>query len=125
MIELARRRHPRVTLYHADICEWEFPGQYVFISAWDSIWHIPLNEHERVLGKICAGLCPGGVFIFTTGGVDTPSETRDAAMGVPMYHSAPGISRTLELLFKSGCACRHLEHDQHPSPHVYIIAQKL
>lgn len=125
MNELARRRHPRVMFHQADICQWEFPSRYDFISAWDSIWHIPLAEHERVLGKICAALASGGVFIFTTGGVDAPSETRDSAMGVPMYHSAPGISRTLTLLASSGCACRHLEYDQHPAPHVYIIAQKL
>jgi SAM-dependent methyltransferase len=125
MIELARRRHPQVRFYHADICEWEFPARYDFISAWDSIWHIPLDEHERVLGKILSALSPGGVCIFTTGGVDAASEKRDAAMGVPMYHSAPGISRTLKFLFQSGCACRHLEYDQYPAPHVYIIAQKL
>lgn len=125
MIELARRRHPGVMFHRADICRWEFSGRYDFISAWDSIWHIPLNEHECVLARICAALSTGGVFIFTTGGVDSPSETRDSAMGVPMYHSAPGISRILEILGRSGCSCRHLEYDQHPAPHVYIIAQKL
>ena len=125
MIELARRRDPQVTFHHADICQWEFPIEYDFISAWDSIWHIPLDEHERVLGKILKALTRGGVCIFTTGGVDTPSETRDSAMGVPMYHSAPGISRIMENLARSGCVCRHLEYDQFPELHVCIIAQKL
>ena len=125
MIELARRRHPQVMFYHADICEWEFPARYDFISAWDSIWHIPLDEHERVLSKILSGLSPGGVCIFTTGGVDAASEKRDAAMGVPMYHSAPGIPKILEILADSGCACRHLEYDQYPELHVYIIAQRM
>lgn len=68
MIELARQRHPQIKFHHADICEWELPRQYNFITAWDSIWHIPLHEHQRVLGKMLSGLKPGGVCIFTTGG---------------------------------------------------------
>jgi len=124
MLELARQRHPEVTFHHADICQWDFPKQYDFISAWDSIWHIPLEEHERVLTKILDGLSPGGVCLFTTGGVDEPSETRDAAMGPPMYHSAPGIPKTLAMLTAANCVCRHLEYDQYPELHVYIIAQK-
>ena len=124
MIELARLRHPQVTFYHTDICDWAFPRQYDFISGWDSIWHISLEQQESVLKKIMVGLAPGGVFIFTTGGVDEPSETRDSAMGPPMYHSAPGIPNILAWLDDSGCICRHLEYDQHPERHVYIIAQK-
>ncbi len=124
MIDLAKRRHPQIIFHHADICPWEFPKTYDFISAWDSIWHIPLEEHERVLSKILAALSPGGVCIFTTGGVDEASETRDAAMGPQMYHSAPGIPVILEIIARSGAVCRHLEYDQYPELHVYVIAQK-
>jgi SAM-dependent methyltransferase len=125
MLRLATRRHPQVTFHHADICDWEFPRTYDFISAWDSIWHVPLAENERVLTKVLAGLAPGGVCIFTTGGVDHASETQDSAMGPPMYHSVPGIPAILRILGASGCACRHLEYDQYPELHVYVIAQKV
>ena len=124
MLKLAKQRQPEITFHHADICQWDFPRAYDFISAWDSIWHIPLEEHERVLTKVLDGLSPGGVCIFTTGGVDEPSETRDAAMGPPMYHSAPGIPKTLEFLADAGCVCRHLEYDQYPELHVVVMAQK-
>jgi hypothetical protein len=53
MIKLARQRHPDITFYHADICKWDFPRTYDFISAWDSIWHLPLSEQELVLQKFC------------------------------------------------------------------------
>ncbi|NNF68044.1 MAG: class I SAM-dependent methyltransferase [Gammaproteobacteria bacterium] len=124
MLELAKQRHPAVTFHQADICEWQFPKQYDFISAWDSIWHIPLQLQERVMSKVLAGLSPGGVIIFTTGGVDEPSETNDSAMGPPMYHSAPGIPKIMEILAEAGCVCRHLEYDQHPDLHVFVIAQR-
>jgi 2-polyprenyl-3-methyl-5-hydroxy-6-metoxy-1,4-benzoquinol methylase len=124
MIKLARQRHPGITFYHADICQWVFPRKYDFISAWDSIWHVPLPEQEPVLQKILHGLKSGGVCIFTTGGLDTPSEKVDSAMGPQMYYSVLGIPRTLEVLSDSGCICRHLEYDQCPESHLYVIAQK-
>lgn len=124
MVELARRRHPHVTFHQADITAWELPRRYDFISAWDSIWHVPLAAQEPVLRKLLGGLEPEGVFIFTAGGLDGPGEKRDAAMGPPMYYSVLGIPRTLQILSEEGCICRHLEYDQLPELHLYVIAQK-
>lgn len=42
-----------------------------------------------------------------------------------MYHATLGIPKTLQVLADSGCVCRHLEYDQYPELHVYVIAQKL
>lgn len=124
MIALAKMRNPGVRFYHDDICRWELPGKYDFIAAWDSIWHLPLSGQEPVLRKLCAGLNAGGVLIFTTGGLDEPAEKTDSCMGPPMYYSVLGIPKTLELLAHFGCVCRHLEYDQYPEKHLYIIAQK-
>ena len=124
MLELARKRHPDVTFHHADVCAWTLPRSYAFISAWDCLWHVPLREHEAVLRRILQALLPGGVLIFSGGGLDTPSEKRDAAMGPPMYYSTLGIPRILEVLADEGCICRHLEYDQYPELHLYVIAQK-
>jgi 2-polyprenyl-3-methyl-5-hydroxy-6-metoxy-1,4-benzoquinol methylase len=53
MIALAKTRNPNVTFYHADVCEWIPARQYDFISAWDSIWHVPLDRSGSVLRKLC------------------------------------------------------------------------
>ena len=125
MIELARERHPEVNFYHADISKWSFPKKYDFISAWDSTWHLPLHLQEPVLQKICQdGLADDGVFIFTAGGLDAPHEKSDSSMGIKVWYGVLGISKTLELLDRFGCLCRHLEYDQFPEQHLYIIAQK-
>lgn len=124
MIELARNRHPDTIFHHADICRWELPTRYDFISAWDSIWHVPLGENEKVLRKLLRGLAPGGICIFTTGARDAPEEKTDANMGPEVYFSVLGIPRTLEVLAECDCICRHLEYDQYPELHLYIIAQK-
>jgi RimJ/RimL family protein N-acetyltransferase len=124
MVALARERHPEARLFHADICQWELPQSYDLIVAWDSMWHVPLGEQEAVLTKLCRGLEAGGVLVFTIGGTDAPDEKQDSCMGPPMYHATLGVPKTLQVLADSGCVCRHLEYDQHPELHVYIIAQK-
>ena len=98
MLALAKRRHPAVVFHHADICTWEFPHQYDFISAWDSIWHVPLARQAGVLAKLCAALTPRGVLIFTSGGIDAPGEVTNPCQGQPLYHAEPGIPALLRLI---------------------------
>jgi SAM-dependent methyltransferase len=125
MIALAKKRHPDQKFYLADICEWDFPKSYDFISAWDSIWHAPLDQHEAVLKKLCASLTTQGICIFTSGGLDTPQEGSNPFLGQPLYHATLGIPKLLEIIEASGCVCRHLEYDQYPELHIYLIIQKL
>lgn len=124
MLKLARERYPKVTYHLADITQWELPQAYHLISAWDSIWHVPLGQQEGVVRKLCQGLIPGGVFIFTAGGLDTPSEREDIMMGQPIYHATLGFPRLMEIIASEACLCRHLEYDQYPEMHVYLIVQK-
>lgn len=124
MIELAKRRHPGVTFHLADICAWDFPRQYDLISAWDSTWHVPLAQQEPVLKKMLRGLTPGGVCIFTTAGLDAPSEKVDSAMGPQVYYGVLGIPNVLSVLSESECICRHLEYDQYPELHLFVIVQR-
>lgn len=124
MLARARRRHPDVIFHHADLCTWPLPHPYDFISAWDSIWHVPLDRQLDVLRKLLSGLAPGGVMIFTTGGVEAPHDVTNPCLGQPLYHAAPGIPAILRAIEETGCACRHLEYDQAPSIHVTIIAQR-
>ncbi|MBB5031101.1 class I SAM-dependent methyltransferase [Prosthecobacter vanneervenii] len=124
MIELARQRHPGVTFHHVDVCQWEPEGAYDFITAWDSIWHLPLVQSAEVITRLCGALAPGGILIFTLGGLDEPGEKQDSSMGPPMHYSTPGIPQTLQVLASAGCILRHLEYDQHPEMHVFVIAQK-
>ncbi len=115
MIRMAKHRHPEVHFYIADICIWDFPKKYDFISAWDSIWHAPLAEHEDILKKLCGGLSPGGILIFTSGGVDKPEDSTNPYLGQPLYHAALGIPRLLEIVSEQGCICRPSNMTNTPS----------
>ena len=124
MLALAKKRHPTITFHHADICDWVFSSKYDFISAWDSIWHVPLSSQEAVLRKLCKGLEDEGIIIFTTGAVDEAGEGSNPFLGQELYHAALGVPMILTILEESGCICRHLENDDWPNKHLYIIAQK-
>jgi predicted TPR repeat methyltransferase len=124
MLELAARRHPEVTFHHQDICAWDIPEKYDFITAWDSIWHLPIAAQEPVLSKLVASLNPGGVLIFSFGGTEKPGDHTDDAMGPEVYYSSLGTNGLLQLLIGLGCMCRHLEYDQYPELHAFLIVQK-
>jgi hypothetical protein len=58
------------------------------------------------------------------GGLNGTEEKQDSSMGPPIYYSVLGIPKTLQTISEAGCVCRHLEYDQMPEKHVFIIAQK-
>ncbi len=124
MISLAKQRHPDVTFYTADICTWQIPAKYDLISAWDSTFHLPLAEQKPVFKKMCDGLHPQGILLFTCGGGVGPQEISGGFEGETFDYSTLGVDEFLRLIVEFGCACKHVEYDQFPENHVYIIAQK-
>lgn len=124
MIALARQRQPELTFHQQDICKWEISAKYDFISAWDSIWHVPLQQQAVLMHKLIASLSSGGVLIFSCGGTEQAGEHSNTAMGPEVYYASLGINGFTELLLNAGCTIRHVEYDQYPELHTYFIAQK-
>lgn len=124
MLKLAQQKHQNVHFYRADICQWQIPTKYDFITAWDSLWHIPLKEQTNVITKLVASLNDQGILIFSFGGTQEQSEHTNDAMGPDVYYSTLGTNGFLQLLIELGCECKHLEYDQYPELHAYCIVQK-
>jgi predicted TPR repeat methyltransferase len=125
MISLARNADPSVVLHRADIVSWQPQRRYRLVSAWDSIWHVRLDEQRSLMLKLMAALEVGGVFVFSAGGLDDPDEHVDSAMGPEVYYSTLGIPGILEVVNQGNCVCRHLEYDQHPQNHLCVIVQRI
>jgi SAM-dependent methyltransferase len=123
MLALAAERNSHATFHRADICDWDFPRAYDFIAAWDSTFHLPLDRQEPVLRRLCAGLAPGGVLLFTCGG-GAPGEISGEMEGLRFDYSTLGVERNVALLAECGCLVRHVEYDQWPERHVVIVAQR-
>ena len=124
MVALAKAADPSVLVHHADICRWKFRRTYRFISAWDSIWHVRLEEQRPMMLSLMSALEPGGVLLFSAGGLDAPGEHVDSAMGPPVYYSTLGVHGLVDAIKDGGCLCRHLEFDQYPQTHLYVVAQR-
>ncbi|AWF82443.1 class I SAM-dependent methyltransferase [Microbulbifer sp. A4B17] len=125
MIETARSKHPEINFYLQDICKWETSKKYDFVSAWDSIWHIPIRKQEATLRKLVSYLDKAGVLIFSFGGTNKESYHINNSMGPELYYCTLGTNRFVRLITELGCICRHLEYDQPKELHAYLIAQKI
>lgn len=123
MIALARERSPQTTFHTADICEWEPCGKYDFISAWDSTFHLPLDCQAPVLSKLCGALRSKGVLLFTCGG-GPAGEIVGSFHGFEFGYSTLGVAGFVRILAAEGLSCMHVEYDQHPENHVFIVAVK-
>lgn len=123
MVSLSRSRNPGAVFHVADICEWTPPGPYDLITAWDSTFHLPLTAQEPVMRKLCRALARDGVLLFTCGG-GAPDEITGSFWGEDFSYSTLGVEGFVAILQDCGCFCRHVEYDQHPENHVFVIAQK-
>jgi predicted TPR repeat methyltransferase len=124
MVALAREADPGVLIHHADVCTWQAPRSYRFITAWDSLWHVRLDRQRPAMLKLMQALDIGGVFILSAGGLDAADEHVDATMGPEIRYSTLGIPGLLDVIQEAGCILRHLEFDQQPQQHLYIVAQR-
>ena len=122
MIKLASSNHPQHKFTHQDICTWETQEKFDFILAWDSIFHLPLLKQKTVLSKLCQLLTNGGVLIYTFGN-DQGEHTNEWRKDT-FYYSSIGINENVQLLIDNGLSIMHLELDQYPEKHAYVIATK-
>ncbi|MER2995936.1 class I SAM-dependent methyltransferase [Pontibacter populi] len=122
MIKLAKSNHPDLDFQVHDICGWQTDQTYDFIVAWDSIFHVPLQMQAPVVAKLCKMLNQQGTLIYTFG--DASGEHLSNWHNDQFYYSTIGIDGNLKAIMENNCQCRHLELDQFPETHTYIIVQK-
>lgn len=124
MINLAKQLHPNTTFYTEDISSWTPPKRYSLIVAWDSTFHLPPEMQKPVTSKLCDALEPDGVLMFTCGGGHRQSEISGVFQDLDFEYSTLGVNAFLKILDEHHCTSLHLEYDQYPENHVYIIAKK-
>lgn len=135
MIKSAKKNHPEVSFLCRDIREWESKDKYDLIIAWDSIFHLPSDEQEPVVARLCNYLNTDGILIYTFGddygdhqslSFQDENGKQIGELNNDLFpYGTIGINENLRVIMKNGCQCRHLELDQYPAKHVYLIAKKL
>ena len=122
MVRLAKDNHAGADFIHGDIRQWESGLTFDFILAWDSLFHLPLAAQKPVLEKLCRLLSVGGVMIHTFG--DDIGQHTDVWKDQTFAYSSIGIAANVDILSRNGLSVRHLELDQYPEKHAFIISQK-
>ena len=64
------------------------------------------------------------MLLFSFGGTDEPGELEDDYMGPKVYYSTLGTTGFTQLIEDLGVKLLHLELDQRPENHAYLIAQR-
>ncbi|MFC6440233.1 trans-aconitate 2-methyltransferase [Bowmanella sp. JS7-9] len=124
MIRLSRAALPDVSFFHQDVLIWQPPRTYDFISAWDSLWHMSPIQQTQLINNMSHWLNPGGVLIFSFGGLEHPDEHRNAAMGPQLYYATLGITGYLSVLAANKLNLVFLQRPIAPDTHCYLIATK-
>ena len=122
MLKIARQNHPEAQFQARDIITWKTRKTFDFIVAWDSIFHLPFAQHRPVIGKLCGLLRRNGIILYTFG--NAVGEHTDIWHDERFYYSSIGINGNLAELMEKGLSIMHLEIDQYPEKHVYVVARK-
>jgi cyclopropane fatty-acyl-phospholipid synthase-like methyltransferase len=97
----AKARCPEALLVLADIGEVAFaPRTFGGIVAYDSLWHLPRDEHQRVFDGMRKWLVDGGSALLTVAVAD--GELFTQLMGAPVFYDAWPQPISLDMLKSAG-----------------------
>ena len=96
-----RLRCPQALLIEADIGDVEFVAEsFQGIIAYDSLWHLPRDEHSPVFAGIRRWLVRGGTVLLTLAVAD--GELFTDLMGAPVFYDAWPAARSLAMVQAAG-----------------------
>ncbi|MHA6719772.1 methyltransferase domain-containing protein [Sphingomonas sp. RS6] len=95
MVTLARARFGRHRWLQGDMRTVAVDGPFDGIIAWDSLFHLPAEDHAPLLARLAALLAPGGALLFNAG--PAAGEACGEQFGEPLYHAslAPADYRSI------------------------------
>jgi cyclopropane fatty-acyl-phospholipid synthase-like methyltransferase len=122
LLELARRAVPKATFLLGDMRTIELDGAFDAIVAWDSVFHIPRDDHAAMFSRLARWLVPGGRLLLSLGGTGEAGFT-SAMYGVTFFYSGHEPEQALALLRDAGFRIEHWEVDDATSRgHIAVFA---
>jgi 2-polyprenyl-3-methyl-5-hydroxy-6-metoxy-1,4-benzoquinol methylase len=104
MIELCRTRFPDSDWLLADMRELEIGRRFEGILAWDSFFHLGMDDQRGMFRRFAAHAQPGAPLLFTSGPAE--GEAIGACVEEPLYHASLGPAEYERLLATNGFAVR-------------------
>lgn len=90
MLAIARKQLPEQLWIHGRMEEVEFDETFDAVVCWDSLFHLPRQLYQPVIGKIHRWLVPGGRLMVSSGFLvdDTPDGFTDTMFGHNFYYDS-------------------------------------
>ena len=124
MLRVAQANCPDADFVAGDIRAVQLPGPYDGMVAWDSIFHIPKAQHEKLFHTLAGWLAPDAPLLLSLGGSE--GEFMAPLFGIDFFYSAhsPGVS--LRLLEEAGFEILLAEIDDPSSRgHLAVLCRKV
>lgn len=93
-------------------------GRFCGVIAWDSVFHLPAEEHASLFARVRRWLAPGGQFIVTLGG--TSGEIYTKHLGAATYYSALAVETVVRTINASGFLIQECVLDD-PRGHGHLV----
>lgn len=100
LVEEAIKNVPKGKFIKSDMIEFQTDEKYNGIIAWDSLFHLKINEHKEAFKKLYELLKNNGYLLFTHGGSE--GEITGEMHGQKFSYSSLGPEKTRQLLEKLG-----------------------
>jgi hypothetical protein len=121
MIELCRERFPDSEWLVADMRKLELPRRFDGVLAWDSLFHLGMDDQRAMFARIACHARRGAPLMFTTG--PTEGESVGSYRGEPLYHASLHSIEYERLLMAAGFVVRaHTVEDVQCGEHTVWLA---
>ena len=122
MIDICRARFPDSRWIVADMRELDMGERFDAILAWDSFFHLHMDDQRRMFPRFSAHALPGAPLMFTSG--PSHGEAIGSYCGEPLYHASLASSEYEMLLAGNGLdVVSHLAEDPECGGHTVWLAR--
>jgi SAM-dependent methyltransferase len=109
MIGMCRGRLPDAEWHVADMRELQLGRRFSGILAWDSFFHLHMDDQRGMFARFAAHAEPGAPLLFTAGPAEGPAI--GSYCGEPLYHASLDPREYERLLTRHGFAVRGYRED--------------
>lgn len=122
MIAMCRARFPEHEWIVGDMRKLSLGRQFDGLLAWDSFFHLHMDDQRAMFPRVAAHAAPGAPLMFTSG--PSYGEAIGSYRGEPLYHGSLDPAEYQRLLAANGFAIlAHVADDPECGEHTVWLAQ--
>ena len=122
MIEMCRARFPDSEWIVADMRELRLERRFDGLLAWDSFFHLHMDDQRQMFPRFAAHALPGAPLMFTSG--PSHGEAIGSYRGEPLYHGSLDPSEYERLLLGNGFSVlAHVSNDPECGEHTVWLTR--